>query len=404
MRDLSVEERTYALATLARLIEARGHDQTQLHELSGVSQSQISKILSRQAEPTDNVLRKLFQGLGLKLEDVVSEATTATASEIVGYLATPLTNLDGVEERELERVVTQIRGVASLEEFANPSFDLYWPGDYTHPKRNKGFTAEQVYLTDRSRASAYDFIVLLCASPSYGVGQENEIATQAGLPAVRLVPEGLSRMMLGSFIRAIDVRYEGNLREGIRIDDARLTGALRMTRQTYFRHRALYKGMNGHGFGERLRSLVNDRCPNNEAFGHGLGVSLTYVHALLEQPLVVSNPSTRLLQRMSRHLDVSIGFLLGETSDTDPVIAESLASFRAWTESTTGIEASVANQLCRDWQEEYQRSRREPQLASLRSIANRALSQADWDRRYQEATKVRKGRGTHGVQKGLLDL
>src|SRR6266852_3732892 len=47
---------------------------------------------------------------------------------------------------------------------------------------------------------------------SYGVGQENEIATQAGIPAVRLIPQrGVSRMMLGSFVRAINVRYEGTL-------------------------------------------------------------------------------------------------------------------------------------------------------------------------------------------------
>lgn len=41
-----------------------------------------------------------------------------------------------------------------------------------------------MYLIDRSRASTFHFLVILCGAPSYGVGQENEIATQAGVPAI----------------------------------------------------------------------------------------------------------------------------------------------------------------------------------------------------------------------------
>jgi len=43
-------------------------------------------------------------------------------------------------------------------------------------------------------------LVIFCGEPSYGVGQENEIATQAGTPAIRLVPPKMSRMMEGSFM------------------------------------------------------------------------------------------------------------------------------------------------------------------------------------------------------------
>ena len=133
--------------------------------------------------------------------------------EIVGYLATPLTALTTKEDSELRRIVKLIRDVASDKEFVKPSFRVYWPGDHTHPKDHIDLRAHQVYLTDRSRASTNDFIILFCGAPSYGVGQENEIATQARIPAIRLIPPTMSRMMLGSFIHAEDIMYSGTLQE-----------------------------------------------------------------------------------------------------------------------------------------------------------------------------------------------
>ena len=65
-----------------------------------------------------------------------------------------------------------------------------------------------------SRASNHDFVIIFCGSPSYGVGQENDIATQAGLPAIRIAPKGVSRMMLGSFIKSFQVNYDGRLKAG----------------------------------------------------------------------------------------------------------------------------------------------------------------------------------------------
>ena len=106
-------------------------------------------------------------------------------------------------------MVDTIKKIAAREEFVSPCFDLYWPGDHTHPLRHPQFSPSQVYLTDRSRASTFDFVILLCASPSYGVGQENEIASQAGLFAIRLLPKGeVSRMLTDSFLRARDCRVQ----------------------------------------------------------------------------------------------------------------------------------------------------------------------------------------------------
>src|SRR6266852_1221021 len=118
--------------------------------------------------------------------------------------------------------------------------------------------ASQVYITDRSRASTYDFIVLFCGAPSYGVGQENEIATQAGVPAIRLIPtQEISRMMIGSFVRAIDIKYSGSLETGISFGANELSRSFQEIRRIYFRHRALYRGLNKDSFGNRLKRLVD---------------------------------------------------------------------------------------------------------------------------------------------------
>lgn len=123
-----------------------------------------------------------------------------------------------------------------------------------------------MYLIDWSRASTFHFVVILCGAPSYGVGQENEIATQAGVPAIRLVNSGVSRMMLGSFVKNFDVQYRGNLQEGIFFDEEEFARAPRDVRRIHYHQSALYSSMNGNDFGPRLKKLVDGRRRNAQAF------------------------------------------------------------------------------------------------------------------------------------------
>jgi hypothetical protein len=106
-------------------------------------------------------------------------------------------------------VIGVLKGIVGPEHFSDPRFELYWPGDFTHPKSNPEHTAEQVYRKDRAFASTYNFLVLLCLEPSYGLGQENEIATQAGNPAIRFVRATASRMLRGSLLHAVDIYVLG---------------------------------------------------------------------------------------------------------------------------------------------------------------------------------------------------
>jgi transcriptional regulator with XRE-family HTH domain len=406
MRELSMERIEYAIGRLVRLVEIRGVKQTQLEHASGVNQSTISKILSRSQDgtadrytPSEEILRKLFQGLGLKLSDILNE-TDEIPDEILGYLATPLTGLDVKCDNELRRIVAMVQTIATAKEFAAPPFKVYWPGDHTHPLRHANITADQVYVTDRSRASTYDFIIIFCAAPSYGVGQENEIATQAGVPAIRLVPEqGMSRMMLGSFIRAIDIPYAGDLQTGITLDHTKIVTALQEIRRLHFRHHAFYRGLSSDSFGARLRKLIDDRCGDHAQFADDLGISLGYLQKLLDEPFAVANPSARLLRRMATRLGERVGYLLGETDQSDPVWVESHSSWRRWIDTTPSVEASVALAIRDEWRTEYAESKRQDEVtaASFRK-SSILMRETDWDAKYRQA----KRRGGPSGQASLL--
>jgi transcriptional regulator with XRE-family HTH domain len=374
----------YAVAFLKNTAESQGFSQTHLEQLSHVGQSQISKIWSGSVQPTYEVLSKLAQGLGLTLRSILSDSDGFVRS-LMGYLATPLTGLAKrpSEEAELERVVGEIKRAATG--FSNPAFELYWPGDHTHPVKHPNFKAQQVYLTDRSRASTHDFIVLFCPAPSFGVGQENEIATQAGLPAIRIMPHGISRMMSGSFISAVDIYYSGDLENGIEFDSNELHAAFETIRKLHFRHRPLYKNVDGNDFGPRLRTLVDQRSGGYQQFSDELGINLTYLQVLMDAPFTISNPSAQLLKRMSIVLSTSVGFLLGESEESDPIWINSMISWRQWADSSPVI-LKLALELKDDWREEYRIRRAEQSTASFRK-SNEALSVADWDARYLKRKK-----------------
>lgn len=401
MRELTMEQVEYAVARLRRLIEFRDIKQTQLDQWSGVTQSTISKVLSRSQDsggdkytPSEDVLRKLFHALGLKLSDILNESDSIS-DEILGYLATPLTALTEKRDGELRRNVARIRAIAADKPFRMPSFEIYWPGDHTHPRQHPNLSPSQVYVTDRSRASTYDFIILFCTDPSYGLGQENEIATQAGVPAIRFAPEnGLSRMMTGSFIRALDIRYFGTLETSITFSENAVQEALQEIRKIHFSHRALYRGINRDTFGTRLKTLVIDRCGDYAQFAKDLGISLAYLHNLMEEPFAVSNPSARLLERIAVRLNERVAYLLGESEESDAVWIESNASWRQWISSTDGINARLALQIRDEWRNDYRKSLRERQntaiAASFRN-SERSMKEIDWDKRYQKRAKGQAG-------------
>jgi transcriptional regulator with XRE-family HTH domain len=389
---LTPEQLAFAIARLKQLMDSRNIGPTELHRLSGISQSHVSRILSAEQDPGTDVLETLFQSIGLRLNDVLNEVD-AIAHKMIGYLATPLSAVAGnaLRDRCLRASVKKLVDIATGSDFVNPKFEIYWPGFYTHPKDHPNIAASDVYLIDRSRASSYDFVILFCADASYGVGQENEIATQAGRPAIRLVPPTLSRMMTGSFAHALDVPYVGTLDDQITFDEEKLRSALHDIRRIHFTHRAYYSGIKQDGFGARLADLVKDHAGDYRQFAEDIGVALSYVLSMMSEPLIVSNPSSQLLLRMARRLGVSAGYLLGESPDVDSIMSESKANWLAWLRQNDSLNTSIAVEILDEWRGEYQRTRTLATVKSFRSI-EQPVSTVDWDKRYQ---RKRRKAGSH---------
>src|SRR4051794_26919921 len=119
MRQLTNEQCEYAIGRLSSLMETRGINRKELGAHAKVDPSTISRIFSKTPNdagkaysPGVDVLTKLFQGLGLKLSDILAEPD-CLPDNISGYLATPLTGLSLTEQREVSRLVSELRGLAS---------------------------------------------------------------------------------------------------------------------------------------------------------------------------------------------------------------------------------------------------------------------------------------------------
>jgi transcriptional regulator with XRE-family HTH domain len=382
MRELRKQEMEYAITRLVALRTSRGLSQSELEELSGVSQSAVSKIEHKIQEPSLEVLQRLFGALGLQLSDVLSAATHAT-KDLYRYLATPLTGLSEVADAAVRKVVDRVRVCASAKEFSNPAVKIYWPGEHTHPKKNSKLKASSVYLIDRSRASTFHFLIILCACPSFGVGQENEIATQAGVPAIRLIPTSMSRMMLGSFIKAFDITYSGSLDDGISFDEEEFCHALRNIIKLHYCHAAHYSTGNGNDFGPRLKKLIDERSRDYRTFSEELGIAPEYLQVLMVENLAVSNPSAQLLRRMSVLLGERVGYLLGENEEDDQIYNESKENWHAWVRETRGLDASIAVEALDAWRSNYFSRRAESSPISMRKEV-RPMQRPDWDEAYQQ--------------------
>ncbi|MGP8246351.1 MAG: helix-turn-helix domain-containing protein, partial [Bryobacteraceae bacterium] len=99
----------------------------------------------------------------------------------------------------------------------------------------------------------------------------------------------------------------------------RFREALRWVKRTVIMQHALFGSSKQADFGTRLRKLLDDRVGDYSSFANELGIALSYLHSLMDEPFPMTNPSARLLQRMGHRLGVSISYLLGEDPETDPV-------------------------------------------------------------------------------------
>jgi serine/threonine protein kinase/transcriptional regulator with XRE-family HTH domain len=111
-----------------------------------------------------------------------------------GYVATALTGLGSDARGYVSFASSKIAEVAKQH-----GFYVYQPRRATDPLLHPQVDAETVYVRDRKRVVNSDLLFVLLNKPSFGVGQEIEIAASYGKPTVLIIEEGIkaSRMVYG---------------------------------------------------------------------------------------------------------------------------------------------------------------------------------------------------------------
>lgn|GEM_PF-3128789 len=113
------------------------------------------------------------------------------------YLSSGLTNLPTDKRPGLEQLFERIY----ITVFHDRGILLYLPHLFSKPGHDDGIAPRDVHILDRLRISQSDFLVVCATYPSFGVGQEFEIAQAMGSRVLifrETSEEPVSRMLLGS--------------------------------------------------------------------------------------------------------------------------------------------------------------------------------------------------------------
>jgi tRNA A-37 threonylcarbamoyl transferase component Bud32 len=188
----------------ARLVELVRHDTPYFDE--GVSA--LDEISDRLLTLCRELLQKdpgdrpeSLDAVRARLDEIAGLGPTdETFEPLHGYVATALTGLDPDARDAVAFAANLIAEVGKHFQIY-----IYQPRRFTDPLMHADVTPEAVYLQDRKRVLAADVLFVLLNEPSFGVGQEIEIAASIAKPVVLLSRLGtkVSRMVRGSFANIV---------------------------------------------------------------------------------------------------------------------------------------------------------------------------------------------------------
>jgi len=252
--------------------------------------------------------------------------------------------IDREQKAHYERIADQVCKPLEVE--------LYLPHRHSDPEHDADLTAETVHFVDRLRVTSSSFVIACGDIPSLGVGQELEIAAQAGIPVIayKHIRTRTSRMFLGNPILCEDtlrgLHPDEDSEKVIEYDtEEELFGRLRRRIEFLLDYldrsvEPAYKRDSFKSFAERLAYYV-DRTPGMDArrLAAKLGLPGTYSTFLLKtsdklrdhfwaaMPKTVerfdevlargydfdnfTNPSLMVLRQIATVLNLSLAELLG---------------------------------------------------------------------------------------------
>jgi len=237
----------------------------------------------------------------------IALAADELPSPIHGYIATALTGLDDDARDAIMFASSKIAEVA--KEYA---LYVYQPRKATDPLRHKDVGASAVYRLDRRRVLDADLLIVIANRPSFGVGQEIEIAGSHSIPTILLVREGtvVSRMVTGSPANLLDQISYGTPEEL----DRRLRESLNRNLQKVRLWRNLVRTKSGVNVAHKLVTLREARGYQSPAdLAQAIGVSGRLLEAIEQGEY--QNVSLQLLDRLASALGSSLRDLVSPATE-----------------------------------------------------------------------------------------
>lgn len=243
------------------------------------------------------------------------------------YFACALTRGDPSRRQHTEKIGKIVRGCGEQK-----GYSVYLPGEHTHPLGAPDLSAPEVYWIDRERVAGSDLLLILADDPSFGVGQEAEIASNAGVPIAIFHSKGVdvSRMLrgiAGRIIAQIEFVDDLDLESKVTQFFSDNKGRLQLSRRS--REREYHQRV-----GNRLREIRTAENLTTDDLAHKAEVSRELVESLETRPEQLSNISIVNLRRIARSLNVPPAEFLKEQSGKDQQFEDlyrsSLATLRSF--------------------------------------------------------------------------
>ena len=232
------------------------------------------------------------------------ESSTDPYEPLHGYIATALTGLESARADAVAFVSSRIAEVAKQY-----NLFVYQPRRATDPVLHATIEPSVVHLLDRRRVASSDVLILLANEPSFGAGQEMEIASGYNKPTILIARKGtrISRMLLGSFANILGTIYYETPEDL----EAQLRLALRGNLDVIRKARRMTRRVAGLQIGGRLKELREAAgYASVDQLSQAIGMSPRILDHLESGD--IDNPGVRLLAYVARGLNSSIADLLSE--------------------------------------------------------------------------------------------
>ena len=204
-------------------------------------------------------------------------------------------------------------------EGAAQRYKVYVPGEHTDPQTAPAVTPTEVYWIDRERVASSDLVLIMADHPSFGVGQEAEIAANAGVPlAIFHSPQvRISKMLKGlpghiiSTTEFHDLQdLQGAVEQFFKHNKERLSLS-RINREREYHVRV----------GKRVRHRREALHLTVPALAQKAELNVDLVKSLESRPEQQSNFSLVNLRKIARALEVSLAELVRDQSTIDEEFA-----------------------------------------------------------------------------------